>query len=159
MGCPHIQQTARALRSRSHAIFRMYGQRDARPTPRSPPVLRMLYCGSCPGSSMPHPGLYPPCPVPRYCLPGWHSSGCTPSLFCERHPRGVFAGAVSPRGAMACIALSACAKRAPPRWRRRRPNRKESYGLSYCVSLYYTGLDSAIDCKISSRCLSARPCR
>ena len=60
MGCPHIQQTARALRSRSHAIFRMYGQRDARPTP-----VVLLFCVCCiadpaPGSSLPRPGLYPP---------------------------------------------------------------------------------------------------
>ena len=31
MGCPQIQQTALDFLSRSHAIFRMYGQRDARP--------------------------------------------------------------------------------------------------------------------------------
>lgn len=80
MGCPHIQQTARALRSRSHAIFRMYGQRDARPIPRGPPVLRMLYRGSCPGSSLPPPRFisalsYPPVLLARPVLPLWSVSG------------------------------------------------------------------------------------
>ena len=101
MGCPHIQQTARALRSRSHAIFRMYGQRDARPTP-----VVLLFCVCCiadpaPAAHCPRPGLYPPCPIPRYCLPGLYS------------PCGVLVGAVSPRGAMVYRALSTCAKRAP----------------------------------------------
>ena len=69
MGCPHIQQTARALRSRSHAIFRMYGQRDARPTP-----VVLLFCVCCiadpaPGSSLPRPGLYPPRHVPQAVRP------------------------------------------------------------------------------------------
>ena len=31
--------------------------------------------------------------------------------------------------------------------------------ILYCVSLYYTGLLSAMDCRICSRLLSARPCR
>ena len=158
MGCPHIQQTARALRSRSHAIFRMYGQRDARPTP-----VVLLFCVCC--IADPAPAAH--CPALVYIRPvlspgtacrACAPPGCTPSpLFHGRHPRGVFAGAVSPRGAMTYIALSACTKRAPHRWRMRRPNRKESYGLSYCVSLYYTGLLSAMDCNISSRDLRARP--
>ena len=60
MGCPHIQQTARALRSRSHAIFRMYGQRDARPTP-----VVLLFCVCC--IADPAPAAH--CPVPVYIRP------------------------------------------------------------------------------------------
>ena len=53
-----------------------------------------------------------------------------------------------------------CNKRAPPRWRRRRPKQERILWLIlFCVSLYYTILLSAMDCRICSRLLSARPCR
>ena len=91
MGCPHIQQTARALRSRSHAIFRMYGQRDARPTP-----VVLLFCVCC--IADPAPAAH--CPAPVYIHPVLSPStacracappGCIPSpSFSWRAPPGVF---------------------------------------------------------------------
>ena len=99
MGCPHIQQTARALRSRSHAIFRMYGQRDARPTP-----VVLLFCVCCiadpaPAAHCPAPVYIRPRPIPRYCLPGLCSPGLytLPSLSRKAPPGSVCGGSQPPR--------------------------------------------------------------
>ena len=69
-------------------------------------------------------------------------------------------GPMKARGAMVFRVLSACTKRAPYRWRMRRPIQERILWLIlFCVSLYYTFLLSAMDCRICSRLLSARPCR
>lgn len=98
MGCPHIQQTARALRSRSHAIFRVYGQRDARPT-----LVVLLFCVCC--IADPAPAAHCPALVYiRLVLSPVLLAG--PVL-----PRGVLVGAVSPHGAMVFRVLSACTEK------------------------------------------------
>ena len=137
MGCPHIQQTARALRSRSHAIFRMYGQRDARPTP-----VVLLFCVCC--IADPAPAAH--CPVPVYIRPVMSPGtacracappGCIPSpLFHGRHPRGVFAGAVSPRGAMVFKVLSACAEKSVAPMEEATPVKEGKRALLSLLSAY-----------------------
>ena len=52
-----------------------------------------------------------------------------------------------------------CNKRAPPRWRRRRPIQERILWLILLCQLIFYHHVSAMDCRICSRLLSARPCR
>ena len=127
MGCPHIQHTALAFLSLSHAILRTYGQRDALPISLCPlysdryttasavittpsPALSVredprVYLSAAVQDDTPSPVINPP-GSGRYPLPLFFGKSC----FREDTPSIKKAGAVSPRGVMAYIALSACAK-------------------------------------------------